>query len=46
MGHALTGRRTGLWRYRVSAYRLVCRIRDDVVVVIVLGVGHRRDVYR
>ena len=45
-GSALTGPRTGLWRYRVGDYRLICRIEDERVVVLVLPVGHRRDVYR
>lgn len=35
----------GLWRYRVEDYRLICRIEDERVVVLVLQVGHRRDVY-
>ena len=35
----------GLWRYRVSNYRLICDIEDDKVVVLVIRVGHRKDVY-
>jgi mRNA interferase RelE/StbE len=35
----------GLWRYRVEDYRLICRIEDERIVVLVLQVGHRRDVY-
>ena len=35
----------GLWRYRVEDYRLICRIEDERVVVLVLQIGHRRDVY-
>ena len=35
----------GLWRYRVEDYRLICRIEDDRVVVLILQVGHRRDIY-
>ena len=47
IGHALQGERFGeLWRYRVGEYRLICKIEDDRVVVLVLRVGHRRDVYR
>jgi mRNA interferase RelE/StbE len=41
----LTANRAGLWRYRVSDYRLTCRIEDDAVVVLVLAVGHRSTVY-
>jgi len=45
-GRALQGERRGLWRYRVGDYRLICDIRDDVITVVVLEVGHRKDVYR
>ncbi len=45
-GHALTGRFSGLWRYRVGDYRIVCRIENDHLVVLVVGIGHRKDVYR
>ena len=44
-GRALTGSRIGLWRYRVGDYRLVCKIENDRLVVLVLVVGHRREVY-
>lgn len=36
----------GLWRYRVRDYRIVCELRDETLIVLVVGVGHRRDVYR
>lgn len=36
----------GLWRYRVEDYRLICRIEEDRVVVLVLQLGHRREVYQ
>ncbi len=35
-----------LWRARVGGYRVVYEIHDDRLVVLVLCVGHRRDVYR
>ena len=44
-GKPLRRNLAGLWRYRVDDYRLICRLRDDRVVVLVLQVGHRRDVY-
>ena len=46
LGRALTGKYAGLWRYRVGDYRLICDIRDQALVVLVVIVGHRRDVYR
>ena len=44
-GKPLRRNLAGLWRYRVEDYRLICRLEDDRVVVLVLQVGHRRDVY-
>ena len=45
-GTALQGDKRGLWRYRVRDYRLICDILDEKVVVLVLEVGHRKNVYR
>jgi mRNA interferase RelE/StbE len=44
-GHALTGDLKGLWRYRVGYYRIVASIEDNRFVVLVVTVGHRREVY-
>ncbi len=35
----------GLWRYRIGDFRLICRFEDERLIVLVLKVGHRRDVY-
>lgn len=35
----------GLWRYRVGNYRLICRIEEQRLVVLILKIGHRREVY-
>jgi mRNA interferase RelE/StbE len=35
----------GLCRYRVGDYRLICRLEDNRLVVLVIKVGHRREVY-
>lgn len=45
-GKALTANLTGLWRYRVGDYRLICDIQDGELVVLVLQIAHRREVYR
>ena len=45
-GKPLHGEKQGLWRYRVGHYRLICDIQDERVIVLVLEVGHRKDVYR
>ena len=46
LGRALTGPLGGLWRYRVGDYRVICEIRDDRLVVLVLRIANRRDAYR
>lgn len=46
LGKALSGERKGYWRYRVGDYRVTCEIRDGELLVLVLAVGHRREVYR
>lgn len=45
-GKALGKELTGLWRYRVSDYRIVCQIEDQNVTVLVIRIGHRKDVYK
>ena len=44
-GAVLTGDRKGLWRYRVGDYRIIAAIEDDRFVVLVVTIGHRREVY-
>jgi mRNA interferase RelE/StbE len=44
-GKALKGTLGGLWRYRVGDYRVLCQIQDGALIVLVVAVGHRRDVY-
>jgi mRNA interferase RelE/StbE len=45
-GEALHGELAGLWKYRVGDYRLLCRIEDARLVVLVVRIGNRREVYR
>ena len=45
-GKALTSNLAGLWRYRVSDYRILCRIRDDELIITVIEIAHRSTVYR
>ncbi|MHC1714873.1 MAG: type II toxin-antitoxin system RelE/ParE family toxin [Acidaminococcaceae bacterium] len=44
-GKVLTANRSGEWRYRVGDYRIIAEIEDDKVIILVLTVGHRREVY-
>lgn len=44
-GKALIENKTGQWRYRVGDYRLICEIEDKEIIILVLQIGHRRDIY-
>lgn len=46
MGKGLTGNLAGLWRYRVGDYRIICDIEDGVLVILVVDVAHKREVYK
>lgn len=46
LGKALTGNLSSLWSYRVGKYRMLCSINDRELVVLVLSVGHRKEVYK
>ncbi len=45
-GEALEGPLSEFWKYRIGKYRVICRIEDDALVVLVVKIGHRREVYR
>lgn len=44
-GKALTANHAGQWRYRVGDYRLIAEIRESEIVILILSVGHRKEVY-
>lgn len=47
LGEPLKGSRLGnLWRYRVGDYRVVADLQDEVLCVLIVRIGHRREVYR
>ena len=47
IGEALHGSRLGeFWKYRVGDYRLIAKIEDDRLLVLVLRLGHRKEIYR
>jgi mRNA interferase RelE/StbE len=47
IGQALRGSKLGeFWKYRVGNYKLICKIEDKRLLILVLRVGHRREVYR
>jgi len=45
-GEALTGDLHMFWKYRVGNYRLICNMKDDVFMVQIIRIGHRREVYK
>ncbi|HEU4651642.1 MAG TPA: type II toxin-antitoxin system RelE/ParE family toxin [Croceibacterium sp.] len=45
-GKAMTGTHAGYWRYRFGDYRVIARIEDRRMVIVVIAVGNRREVYR
>lgn len=47
LGEPLKGSRfAGLWRYRAGNYRILCEIQDEKILILVVLVGHRREVYK
>lgn len=45
-GKNLSYDKEGLWRYRIGDYRIICNINDEKITVLVLAVGHRKEVYK
>jgi len=46
VGKPLTAQFASLWRYRVGDYRVIVSIEDAVLRILVVRIGHRREVYR
>ena len=47
IGEALKGSKLGeFWKYRVGDYRIICIIEDNILKVLVVKIGNRREVYR
>ncbi len=44
-GKGLVGDKSGQWRYRIGDYRAICEIKDAEVIVLVLQIGHRKEIY-
>lgn len=45
-GKGLVENKSGQWRYRIGDYRVICEIQDKEITVLVLEVGHRREIYK
>jgi mRNA interferase RelE/StbE len=45
IGERLQGTLSEFWRYRVGDYRIICSLEHERLVVLVLRIGHRREIY-
>lgn len=45
-GKALKGELKTYWRYRIGNYRLLADINDEAIKIIIVQIGHRKDIYR
>ncbi|UXM65482.1 type II toxin-antitoxin system RelE/ParE family toxin [Megaira polyxenophila phage MAnkyphage_25.80] len=45
LGKALKGNKKGLWRYRVNKFRIVCKLEENQLIILVLTVAKRDVVY-
>ena len=45
-GKALVANKSGQWRYRIGDYRILAEINDVEVVILVVNIGHRREIYK
>ena len=46
LGRALTGAWAGFWKYRVGDWRMIAQVRDERLIIYIVRIGHRREVYR
>ena len=46
LGSALVGEHAGYWRWRIGDYRVIARIEDERITILIIRVAHRREVYR
>lgn len=44
-GKTLLHDKSGLWRFRVDDYRIICKLEDHELTILVVRLGHRKDVY-
>ena len=44
-GKALVENMRGLWRYRIGDYRVICEIQESRIIISMLKIGHRKNIY-
>lgn len=45
-GRRLQGNFSNCWRYRVGNYRIIAEIDNEKIIILIVQIGHRKDVYR
>lgn len=45
IGKGLVANRSGQWRYRVGDYRLIAEIQDEKIIILIVSIGYRREIY-
>ncbi|VFB17191.1 Toxin RelG [Urinicoccus massiliensis] len=45
-GKALSANLRGYWRYRVGDYRIICKIEDEELIILVIDIDHRKKIYK
>jgi len=46
VGKALHGKFEGSWRYRIGSYRIIAHIDDAKITILILAIGHRKEIYQ
>jgi mRNA interferase RelE/StbE len=46
IGEALSGPLGDYWKYRVGDYRIICDIQDNIITILILTIGNRKQVYK
>ncbi len=46
LGKPLKGKLSSYWRYRVGQYRILVELLDKELIIVIISIGHRRDVYK
>lgn len=46
IGFPLKGTLSGLWKYRIGDYRLICHFEHAILCIRVINVGHRKNIYK
>lgn len=45
-GKPLHGELRGLWSYRLGSYRILYEVHHRQLLVVIIDLGHRRDIYK